>query len=170
MKKNQGVSLVALIIMIIVMIIIAGIALNSGIGSYDKALEAKSKEERHQVKNAVSTRFGDYTMNPSLKPLLGEQIPDDYFMESDPDARIQAIKVYLLALFISEGRLQTNDEVENHTTANEIQYFLEKNYEQMEYTRIIRHSHIIELGIDSIALPSVFVVNYYSADVIGPIQ
>ena len=108
MKKNQGVSLVALIIMIIVMIIIAGIALNSGIGSYDKALEAKSKEERHQVKNAVSTRFGDYTMNPSLKPLLGEQIPDDYFMESDPDARIQAIKVYLLALFISEGRLQTN--------------------------------------------------------------
>ena len=170
MKKNQGVSLIALIIMIIVMIIIAGIALTAGVGSYDKAIEAKNKEERHQVKNAVSTRFGEYTMNSSLKPLLGEQIPNEYFLEDNPEERIQAVKMYLVGLFVAEGRLMTDDESENHTTVNEIEEFLKKNYDQMEYTRIIRHSHIIELGIDSIALPSVFLVNYYSADVIGPIQ
>ena len=170
MKKDQGVSLIALIIMIIIMVIIAGIALTAGFGSYDKALEAKNKEERHQVQNAVSTRFGEYTMNSSLKPLLGEQIPGEYFLEDDPDARIQAVKTYLVGLFVSEGRLRTDDEINNHTIVNEIDAFLKKNYDQMEYTRIIRHSHIIELGIDSIALPSVFLVNYYSADVIGPIQ
>ena len=163
MKKDQGVSLIALIIMIIIMVIIAGIALSA-------ALEAKNKEERHQVQNAVSTRFGEYTMNSSLKPLLGEQIPGEYFLEDDPDARIQAVKTYLVGLFVSEGRLRTDDEINNHTIVNEIDAFLKKNYDQMEYTRIIRHSHIIELGIDSIALPSVFLVNYYSADVIGPIQ
>lgn len=160
--NNKGISLIALAIMIIVMIIIAGIALNAGIGSYEQALVAKAKEERNQVAHAVHARFGDSQVNSAISPIIGEYVP------SEQD--IAKTEEYLINMFRAEGKLATQDELDNKTIQKNIKEFLNSNSGDMEYTRILRHDDIIELGIDSISVESLFLVNYYSADVVGPIQ
>lgn len=168
--NNKGISLIALVILIVVMIIIASIAMNSGTGSYDNALVAKAREERNQMIHAVETRFGDYQINSIMKPLIGEVIPDEYLIHSTPEEVIESCYDYLVKMFLSENRLQTDDELNNKTLQNQIRKFLEDNVADMDYTRVIRHRDAIELGLESVSLDTVFLVNYYSIDVVGPIQ
>jgi hypothetical protein len=168
MNNNKGISIVALVFMIIIIVIIAGIALSSGIIGYDKAYEAKAKEERRQIVNAVSNRFGDFQRSKTMNPLIGDEIPSEYLSESDKDTRKSNVKAYLFELFHSEGKL--NDRDANIQLEKDLDDFLEKNIDEMKYTRLIRHDQIIELGIESISLQSEFLVNYYTADVVGPIQ
>ena len=113
--NNKGISLIALVIMIIVMIIIASIAMNAGIDSYDQAVDAKNKEERNQVSQAVNARFGDNQFNAAVSPIVGELIPSECFSYPTDEQIIESAKTYLVDLFISEGRLQTQDEVTNKT-------------------------------------------------------
>ena len=44
------------------------------------------------------------------------------------------------------------------------------NFDDMEYTRLLFHSDLIELGIEKTNLNAVYLVNYYSSDVVGPIS
>ncbi len=170
MLNNRGVNLIALIIMMIVMVIIAAIAITNSTDSYDQALEAKNKEERRQVSNAVGARFGSNQINAVVSPIIGEVIPKEYINRPTKEEAIVSIKNYLVELFLSEGKLVSDDELENKTTQKKIQKFIEDNYNDMEYTRVLRHADIIELGLDSISLEAEFLVNYYSTDVVGPIQ
>ena len=163
MKNNKGVSMIALIIAIVIMVILASIALNSGNEAYDKALIAKADAERNQVIQAVETRYGKYSINRTASPLVGDTIPEEYYTVND-------ISKYLMDLFRGENRLYSDDEMTNHTREKQIQEFLVNNVDHMEYTRILRHADIINLGLDNITLKSVFLVNYYSSDVVGPIS
>jgi type II secretory pathway pseudopilin PulG len=163
MTNKKGVSLVALVITMIVIIILAGIALTSGIGGYDKALEAKDKEERNQVMNAINNRFGDYQRNKTLNPIVGEVVPD--YSEESGETRINDVKEYLVQLFLSEGRMTRDID----GISKDIESFVRRNIDNMEYTRILRHNNVIEIGINSISKDRVFLVNYYSVDVVGPI-
>ena len=52
----------------------------------------------------------------------------------------------------------------------EIGEFIETNINQMQYTRILRHGDIINLELDNISLKSVFLVNYATNSVVGPIN
>jgi type II secretory pathway pseudopilin PulG len=168
MNNKRGVSIVALVFMIIIMIILASIALTSGLTGYDKAFEAKAKEERRQILNAISSRFGDNQRNKTVYPLVGFEIPEDYYnSDSEDDTKINQITDYLIKVFKSRNRLNADD---NALTQEEIKGFVKKNLDCMSYTRIILHDDIIELGIDSISSESIFLINYYSADVVGPIQ
>ena len=163
MSNNRGVSMIALIIAIVIMIILASIALNAGNDAYDKAQVAKADAERNQVMQAVETRFGKYSVNRTASPLVGDTIPNDY-------TTVNEIFDYLMNLFRSESRLFSDDEMINHTREKEIQEFLINNADKMEYTRILRHDDIINLGLDNITLRSEFLVNYYSSNVVGPIN
>ncbi len=168
--NNKGVSLIALVVMRIVMIIIAGIAINNSVGSYDQALEAKALEERRQVSNAISARFGSNQINSIVRPIIGEVIPNEYLNKSSDEEAIIATRDYLVKMFFMEGRLVTDDEMNNKTTQKKIEKFLRDNIQDMEYTRVLRQPDLVELGLESISIESVFLVNYYSTDVVGPIQ
>ncbi len=170
MNNKKGVSIVALVFMIIIMIILAGIALRSGMTGYDKAYEAKAKEERRQIVNAISSRFGDYQRNSTVYPLVGFEIPLEYLDESiAEDTRAENISNYLIRVFRSDNRLNLDSKT-IVTTEEDIRNFVKKNMDCINYTRILMHDDIIELGIDTISLQSMFLINYYSADVVGPIQ
>ncbi len=163
MKNNRGVSMIALIIAIVIMIILASIALNAGNDAFDRAQIAKADAERKEVMKAVESRYGKYSINKTASPLVGEKIPAEYYT-------VNEISDYLIDLFRSENRMFSDDEMMNHTREREIQAFLVNNVDNMEYTRILRHDDVINLGLDNITLKSVFLVNYYSVDVVGPIS
>ena len=165
MKNNKGISLVALIVMIIIMIILAGIATNIGIESYEKAMESKAETEREEVEKAITGRFGDYQRNSTANPLVGLFIPEEYL-----DTRDSATEYITNKLKNDYGKMKTEDEAQNSTQKNSIKKFVSDNFDDMEYTRILVNSDLLDLEIENTNLNAVYVVNYYSHDVVGPID
>ena len=166
MKNNKGINLIALIVMIIVMIILATIAIKTGTDAYQNALKTKGAEERKQVEYAISDRFGDYQRNETANPLVGFIIPDE-----DIETEAKA-KNYLISKFKGEyGKLATDDEIQNNTVSLKN---METGYQETlsleEATRILIYSDLIDLGVENTNLNAIYLVNYYSNDVVGPIN
>lgn len=164
MKNNKGISLVALVVMIIIMIILAAVAINITMDAYDESQRAKQKTERQEVIEAVSGRFGDYMRNHTANPLLGLIIPEENV------ATMLDVRNYIdIKLRTDYGKLVTEDEILNHTQTKEIEKFIADNFNDMEYTRILLYDDLLELGVENVTIHAVYLVNYYSSDVIGPI-
>ena len=165
MRNNKGINLVALIIMIIVMIMLAAIAINVSMDSYYNSLEAKAAAEKQQVTIAISGRFGDYQRNVTANPLVGLVIPDEN-LETE-----EKIVDFVYNKFKNEyGKLVTDDELKNSTQRIFIENFVHDNFEDMKYTRILLYTDLLELGIENTNVNAVYLVNYYSSDVVGPIS
>jgi len=63
MKRNRGITLIALVVTIIVLIILAGVSVNLVLGQngiITKAKEAKKNHEKEAVKEKVSLMMGEY--------------------------------------------------------------------------------------------------------------
>ena len=172
MKNNKGISLIALAIAIVIMIILASVALRAGTTDYDKAVEAKEDAERGQVSTAIGYRYGNYLVNKTTNPLIGDKIGfnstlSDYTGENFIEDYKRELKEYLILFFMGEGRLNAPERLTNFEA--DMDEFLERNLDCMQYTRILRHADIINLELDNISLNSVFLVNYYTNSVVGPI-
>lgn len=163
MKNKKGISLIALVVMIIIMIILASIAMNVSMNAYEESVRAKQSTERQQVVNAVNGRFGDYQRNGTANPIIGLVIPN---IES---SSLEETYNYLIQKFRELGKMTTDDEIENQTQAKQIKEFLVDNANDMEYTRILEYNDLLELGLENTNLNAIYLVNYYSSDVIGPI-
>jgi Tfp pilus assembly protein PilE len=162
MKNNKGISLVALVVVIIILVILSSIAITAGMNDYDKAQQAKENLERSQVIEAVSTRYNNYLRNSTANPLVGDKVPDDYQTEEE-------IKEYLIGLFQSESRISNSPE-KYATFEKELDAFVEENVKLMKYTRVLRHDDIVSLNVDNVSISAVFLVNYYTSSVIGPVN
>jgi len=150
--------------MIVIMIILAAVAINVSMNSYDQAQQAKIYAERQQVIEAITGRFADYQRNSTANPLLGLRIPEEN------SATLRDMFDYIDAKLRNEyGKLVTNDELENHTQTKQIDKFLADNAEDMEYTRILIYDDLLGLGLENTTITAVYLVNYYSSDVVGPI-
>lgn len=165
MKNNKGINLIALIVTIVVMIILASIAIRVGTDSYENALESKAAAERKEVVSAVSGRFGDYQRNNTASPIVGFKIPEENM--TTEENIVEYIKNKLKK---DHGKLMTEDELENKTYQNMITKFVDDNFDDMDYTRLLFYRDLIELGIEKTNLNAVYLVNYYSSDVVGPIS
>ena len=96
-KREQGLTLIALIVTIIVMIILAGIAIsaikgNSGI--INQAHESKNKSERQEIIESAKSQISDTVVEnvgtditrSQLKEILDkyfENVPDDYTLDTE---------------------------------------------------------------------------------------
>ncbi len=162
MKNNKGISLVALVVVIIILVILSSIAITAGMNDYNKAQQAKENLERSQVIEAVSTRYNNYLRNSTANPLVGDKVPDDYQTEEE-------IKKYLIGLFQSENRISNSPE-KYDAFEKELDAFVEENVKLMKYTRVLRHDDIVSLNVDNVSISAVFLVNYYTSSVIGPVN
>ena len=163
MKNNKGISLISLAVMIVIMVILAAIAMWITFDTYDEGLRAKGEAERMQVANAISGRFGDYQRNNTASPLLGLVVPPEN------SATTEDIYEYIVEKFKNDGKLVTEDEIENQTLTKQIRKFVLDNAEDMKYTRILVSTDLLELGMENTNLNAMYLVNYYSTDVVGPI-
>ena len=162
MNNNKGINLIALITMIIIMIILAAIAMKNSFDAHNKSFIARQKEENLNVTTAVQNRYGEYVTNPTNSPLAGLTVPDEY---DTPEKMYEYIEMYL----IRNGKLVTQDVKDNDETKEAIRKMLNDDKDYLKYTRILEHSHLVELGLESLPINAVYVVNYFGTDVIGPI-
>ena len=157
--NNKGISLIALAVMIIVMIIIAAIAYTNSFDAHDKAMIAREKEENMNVTNAIQNRFGEYMASSTINPLSGIIIPNDLTTTSE-------MEEFIINYLHENGKLYTERNAEFKAG---IRKLLEDNKDHPEYTRILEHTHLIDLGIENLPTDSMYVVNYYGMTVVGPI-
>lgn len=163
MKNKKGISLIALVVMMIIMIILASIAMNVSMNAYDEGQRAKQAAEKQQVIEAVNGRFGDYQRNGTANPILGLMIPEE------ESKTLEDTFNYVIQKLKENGKLVTDDEIQNQTQTKQIRKFILDNEEDMEYTRILEYNDLLELGLENTTLYAVYLVNYYSSDVVGPI-
>jgi len=155
--NNKGINLIALVIMIIIMIIIAAIAYSNSFDAHEKALIAREKEENMNVTNAIQNRFGEYMVNNTLNPLCGVIIPAN---------TKETMNAYIINYLREHDKLSTERRLEYESAIFDL---LKQNEENLEYTRILERSHLVELGIENIPTDAMYVVNYYGTTVVGPI-
>ncbi len=81
-KKNAGISLIALIITIIVIIILSAIVISVGTNGIDSTKSAKIASEKKALETAIIVRFGDYALNDEIE-LFGKEITVSDLSEFD---------------------------------------------------------------------------------------
>ncbi len=163
MKKEKGISLISLVVMIVVMIILASIGMNVSMNAYEESINAKQAAENQQVKDAVTGRFGDYQRNGTANPIVGLMIP------SEETKSLEKTYDYIIKKLKDSGKLVTEDEFQNQTQSKQIKKFVLDNEEDIEYTRLLEYNDLLELGLENTNLNAIYLVNYYSSDVVGPI-
>lgn len=143
MKKQNGVSLITLIVTIIVIIILASVAMASGVGSIEEANRTKIDMEIRGIKDAVSDRMIYYAQNSSNYPLVGKKVDD--------------ITIYLYCI--------------DNITNEEISDFIENmSYENSDYYRVVDSIAAKSMGVESISEEHQYVVDYYTGKVFGPVN
>lgn len=97
MRKEKGLTLIALIVTIIVMIILAGIAISAITGKSgitNQARESKNKSERQEIIESAKSQISDTLVEnvgtditrSQLKEILDkyfENVPDDYTLDTE---------------------------------------------------------------------------------------
>ncbi|MBR6033320.1 MAG: hypothetical protein IKP28_00975 [Clostridia bacterium] len=73
-KENAGVTLVALIITMIVMIIIAGTSIYIGINDIDNSQDSMAKAELEEVKNIIGQRYLNYIKTKNKAYFAGTKL------------------------------------------------------------------------------------------------
>ena len=154
MRNSKGISMVTLVITIVVMMILLSIAFVVNNDGTERADIAKIENEKQLLQQALQARCADYIRNPQFASLEGEKV----------EPTLDAITSYLS----SSGRETTNDS----EVRTEITTFLQKNDKWTEYIRIIDYSDMLGLGLTNISHKTdySYVVNYYSLDIVGPIE
>ncbi len=76
MVNNQGISLIALIVTIIVAVILSIITIRVGTTGIDTSTEARIINEKKEIETAIVRRFADYSINEDAYPLIGAEVTE----------------------------------------------------------------------------------------------
>ena len=74
LRENKGITLIALIVTIVVLLIIAGISINMGITGVDQAGENKLITELEKVQHAVTERYTKYKLTKDTSLIVGTKV------------------------------------------------------------------------------------------------
>lgn len=142
MKKNSGISLITVVIMVIIMIILAGIAMSNGMESVNEANDTKVAVEISEIKKAVANKMIEIEKS-STAGMPGQKIDD-------------------VVEYIYYVKDMTNEELQD---------FLEGvNDERADYYRLVDAVSAAALGVNSVQSDHYFIVDYYTGKVYGTVD
>lgn len=133
MKKQEGITLIALVITIVVLIILAGVSLYTLFGEdgvITKARESVKVNEWGITKEQLKLQQTDYYLNKNPKEDGKDYI--EYFLEDgfiNTEAVVQMNKIANNTLKLGRGNLQEGDV---YYFENEHLYYIEKTGERVD--------------------------------------
>ena len=92
-KDENGITLIALMITIILMLILASITISSGISEIRNSRDKKELAELRIVNHAVYEMYVKYTKNPSTVTLIGEKITTEQMQAVADEMGITLISI-----------------------------------------------------------------------------
>lgn len=87
-KLNKGITLVALVITIIVVLILVGVTVYTGTNSAGKARDKKLKSELGIVQHAVLEQYTKYSLTKNENDLKGLKLNESQIQEIESDMNI----------------------------------------------------------------------------------
>ncbi len=138
--NEKGISLIALVVTIIVMIILATIVIKVGNDGFTTATNAQIANEIRDVESAAMKRFSDNAVSETAYPLLGEKIELETAITT-----------------ICSNTEYTDADIRESLTKN------------ISYVRKINSTDINGLGVKN-ATGNLYIVDYFSGKVYGPIK
>ncbi|MBR0490631.1 MAG: hypothetical protein IJJ82_01100 [Clostridia bacterium] len=76
LRENKGITLIALIITIVVLLIIAGISISGGITGIEEANDNRTMTELEKVQHAITQRYSKFELTKDTSLIVGTKIDD----------------------------------------------------------------------------------------------
>lgn len=112
-KENGGITLVALVVTIVVLLILAGVSINLVLGNSGiiaKAKEAKDETQLTGVKEKLAMIIGEYPMSPeyaNMEDFLVSKIPNDIDSVTDlENGKLEVEKEGYIAIIDANGVIE----------------------------------------------------------------
>lgn len=154
--KNNGVTIITLIVMITVIIILTSIFIATGLDSLNEAKNAEVKNEIYQLKQAVVNRYTSYEKNNGNIALHGTLARNRWTDSEDCLEEVIASLTY------------ENETVEEKASVEaRIRNEIARDYDK--FVMLVDSGDRINLGLEN-SSDNVYVVNYYTGAVYGPIE
>lgn len=145
-KKDNGISMVTLVITMVLMIIMISMVVNSGIESIEETNVTKIENEIRMLKEAMNIRITNHERNEYLYPLIGEKVGDEIYNKLSTIAGIEP-------------------EVINRIKDN-----IEYSQESEDLYREIDATDAKQLGVDGINVEHRYILDYNDCEVYGPLK
>ena len=142
MKKNNGITLITVVIMVVIMIILASVTLTSGMDSVKEANDTKVSVEIAELKKAVAERMIEIETDSTVG-MPGQKVPD--------------ISEYIYYV----------DSIEN---AELTEFLSNMNEERIDYYRLVDSISAAALGVSSVQEDHFYIVDYYTGKVYGTVD
>ena len=151
LRNNKGITLIALIIMIIVLLILTSIFVATSLDALNETEKSEIQSEMHALEQAVSERYTSYIKN-------GES------------SRVELVGLTPIWPTASEcvGAIKVAMKYEDSDRINRVSGEISRDYEK--YVKIIDANEAKKLGIDNLNKDYQYVVDYYTSAVYGPIK
>lgn len=141
-RENKGITLIALIITIVVLLIIAGISISGGIEGIDKADDNRAMSDLEKVQHAITERYTKFELTKDTSVIVGTKVDTLPTLPTPTgDAETPTWKVF-------QGGTD-----ENLTPLPEREYYR------------LSKLDLENLGLTGDYKNSSFIVNYYSGEV-----
>lgn len=108
-KSNKGITLVVLIITIIVLLILAGITINTGKFSLDNTKISNEKSELLMIQHAIYERYVEYIETNNKAKLIGIEA-EELIEEKDYEAILDKEKLELLGITMKAGSIENDSQ------------------------------------------------------------
>ena len=142
MKKNSGITLTSVVIMVVIMIILASVTLSSGMDSVKEANETKIAVEISEIKKAVAERMIQIETDSTVG-MPGQKVPD--------------ISEYIYYV----------DDIKNSDLT---EFLAGINDERIDYYRLLDSVSAAALGVASVQDDHFYIVDYYTGKVYGTVN
>ena len=146
-RENKGITLIALIVTIVVLLIIAGISINMGITGVDQASDNRLMSELEKVQHAITQRYTNFELTKDTSLIVGTKV-DDLPTIPTPTGESKA-PTWKVLQFTSGATISTHPE--------------------RKYYRLSK-SDLENLGLTGDYKNSSYIVNYYSGEVYDEVQ
>lgn len=149
--KNSGITIITLIITIVVIIILTSIFVASGLESLNEAKITKAENEIKMLKEAVVNRYTSYVKNQNGIALYGTPVKDK-MSSSECVERIL-------------DTLNNDEKIKKET---KITKEIERDY--AKFVMLVASGDMARLGLENYDVDNVYIVNYNTSSVYGPIK
>ncbi len=153
--KNNGISLIVLIITIVVIIILTAIFVATGLDALNEAKKSKTENEIAQIKKAIQNEYVDYLRNENQFNLTGSLAKNKWSNSND------CINVIISSLDI-------DDTEEKNLKIEKIKKEIPRDYNK--FVKIIESGDMLKLGLENFSDDNSYIVNYNTNEVYGPLN
>ena len=157
LKNNSGITLTALIFMVIILLILSSVFIATGLSALNDAKDTNIQAEKKALEEAISIRYASYLKNDANVALPGDRTLN---IISDAEKCVNEVLKYITFDNMTEDQKEQKRQliIDNIT----------EDYNN-NFVKVIDASDAKSLGVEPFSADNKYIVDYATSSVFGPI-